>query len=76
MFHCAASDASGNTNFCVFTVAVLGARGVKQNVLAGLIALRATVPCDEGSTASDKVCAKLNDCDPAFTNIFEPGILD
>ena len=36
-----AVDASGNRNQCAFTVTVLGAQGVKSNVLAELTALRA-----------------------------------
>jgi uncharacterized repeat protein (TIGR03803 family) len=50
--HCTASDASGNTATCNFTVTVVGARGVIQDVLSELIALRATVDC--GSYPSDK----------------------
>lgn len=38
-----ATDFCGNSNTCSFTVEVLGARGVKQNVLTELRALRATV---------------------------------
>jgi hypothetical protein len=40
---CAAADAAANRSSCTFTVTVLGARGVKQNVLAELGALRKTV---------------------------------
>jgi hypothetical protein len=39
-----AVDACGNSNACYFTVTVLGAQGVKSNVLAELTALRATSP--------------------------------
>ena len=35
-----ATDAAGNTNYCDFTVTVLGAQGVKSNVLVELIVLR------------------------------------
>jgi hypothetical protein len=38
-----AVDTSGNTATCTFTVTVVGARGVKQDVLNELIALRATL---------------------------------
>jgi immune inhibitor A len=38
-----ATDFCGNSNTCTFTVEVLGARGVKQNVLNELVALRAAV---------------------------------
>ena len=41
-----AVDDYGNTNQCAFSVTVLGAEGVKSNVLAELVALRSTVkPC-------------------------------
>jgi hypothetical protein len=40
---CIASDAAGNHAECRFQVVVLGARGLKQDVLAELIALRAGV---------------------------------
>ena len=40
---CTATDNSGNTNQCSFTVTVLGARGVKKDVLAEMVALRATM---------------------------------
>jgi hypothetical protein len=40
---CTATDADSLSSTCSFTVTVLGARGVKENVLAELIALRATV---------------------------------
>jgi hypothetical protein len=38
-----ATDGSGNSAQCSFTVTVLGAQGVKSNVLAELVALRARV---------------------------------
>lgn len=38
-----AQDACGNSNTCSFKVQVLGARGVKSNVLAEVIALRSTL---------------------------------
>ncbi len=40
---CTATDAAGNHAGCEFRVVVLGARGLKQNVLAELFALRAGV---------------------------------
>jgi hypothetical protein len=40
---CTAIDASSNAASCSFTIAVLGARGVKQNVLTELASLRPTV---------------------------------
>ena len=42
-----AVDACGNSNQCAFNVTVLGARGVKSNVLAALIALRTSATLDE-----------------------------
>jgi len=43
IIHCATTDLGGNSNACSFTVAVQGARGTKENILAELIALRVTV---------------------------------
>ena len=40
---CTATDDSGNTNQCSFTVTVLGPHGVKEDVLAEMLALRATM---------------------------------
>jgi hypothetical protein len=40
--HVQAADACGNSNQCSFDVTVLGARGVKSNILAELVALRRT----------------------------------
>jgi hypothetical protein len=60
-----ATDASGNQASCSFTVTVLGASSVKRDVLAQLIALRATLPCDHGrhggKGANEEVCQKLDD---------------
>jgi hypothetical protein len=39
---CSATDSVGNRAMCVFPVSVLGARGVKSNVLAQLVFLRGT----------------------------------
>ena len=38
---CAATDTAGNSSFCAFQITVLGAQGVKSNVLAQLTALSA-----------------------------------
>jgi hypothetical protein len=40
-------DAFGNSNQCAFAVTVLGAQGVKSNVLAELAALRASTPLSQ-----------------------------
>jgi uncharacterized repeat protein (TIGR03803 family) len=53
-----ATDASGNVASCAFTVTVLGARGVKQDVLAELVALRAGIICDP---AAPEVCQDLDE---------------
>jgi hypothetical protein len=53
---CTATDCSSNTASCAFTVTVLGARGVKEHVLAELTALRATVTRGEDA---DKLDAAL-----------------
>jgi hypothetical protein len=45
---CTATDAAGNSAGCGFWVTVLGARGVKQNVLAELTALQASLPASRG----------------------------
>jgi acetyl esterase/lipase len=51
---CSATDSAGNLAACVFPVTVLGARGVKSNVLAQLVILR--------GTASNRVdCGELDD---------------
>jgi hypothetical protein len=42
-----AMDACSNSASCAFSVTVLGAYGVKSNVLAQLIALRASTPLDQ-----------------------------
>ncbi len=42
-----ATDACSNASQCAFTVTVLGAQGVKSNVLAELVALRASVTLTE-----------------------------
>jgi hypothetical protein len=40
---CIAIDVAGNTNSCTFTVAVLGPRGIKVDILSSLLALVETV---------------------------------
>jgi uncharacterized repeat protein (TIGR03803 family) len=78
--HATATDASGNQSSCVFTVTVQGARDVKQGVLAQIVALRATLPCDQSGRGGPHqgterdVCRRLDDAiqqlraslDPAF----------
>ena len=49
---CTASDVSGHSASCAFEVLVHGARGVKQSVLADLIALRSTV---NGGQAAERL---------------------
>ena len=51
---CAAADGDGSSSACSFTVTVLGAREVKQNVLAELVALRATMPCRRNHSDEDR----------------------
>lgn len=55
--HSTAVDASSNSASCSFTVTVLGARGVKSNVLAELIAVRTGITCAHDQS----VCGKLDD---------------
>jgi HYR domain len=72
--HSTATDASGNQASCAFSVTVVGARGVKQDVLAELIALRASILCTVGigggnpsgnakgtEETNEKVCQKLDE---------------
>ena len=59
--HSTAMDARSNAASCSFTVTVLGSRGVKADVLAELIALRAGVTCERGSDADEDLCGKLDD---------------
>lgn len=63
-----AMDACGNSNACAFTVTVLGAQGVKSNVLAELIALRATTTMDQSfATKFDYVIEHLqNSLNPEY----------
>lgn len=55
--NCSATDASSNSSMCSFTVTVVGARGVKQDVLAELTALRGTLGCP----GDGDICGKLDD---------------
>ncbi len=58
---CTASDTSGNSTPCQFTVIVLGALGVKQNVLTELIALRMTVTGAEERRELDHAIDELRE---------------
>ncbi len=69
---CVVSDASGNFASCSFTFTVLGARGLKQEVLAEMTALRATIECGDnpghhdngtpnGGKPGNDVCRLLDD---------------
>ena len=40
---CTATDDAGNTNQCSFTVTVLGAHGIKEDVLAEMVVYRSTI---------------------------------
>jgi len=64
---CTGTDSVGNADSCAFTVTVLGARGVKSNVLAELIALRASTTLDESFAAKfdDAILHLQNSLDPA-----------
>jgi hypothetical protein len=55
---CTATDRAGNSAGCAFWVTVLGARGVKQHVLAELTALRAGLP-HSGAPASQELDAAI-----------------
>ncbi len=63
-----AMDACTNVSQCAFTVTVLGAQGVKSNVLAELIALRASVVLTEAFAQKfDAAIQHLaNSLDPAY----------
>jgi hypothetical protein len=65
--HCTATDTSGNTAACTFKVTVLGALGVKQNVLQELIALRATLSNKQDKKMLSLAIVKLTESlDPAL----------
>jgi hypothetical protein len=64
---CTATDAAGNSNSCSFQVTVLGAQGVKSNVLAQLSALSASV------THSNKL-AHLTQAIAHLGGSLQPGI--
>jgi len=63
-----ATDACGNSAQCSFNVTVLGAQGVKSNVLAELIALRASAnPPQPFAQKFDRAIEHLaNSLDPAY----------
>ena len=65
-----AMDACTNASQCGFTVTVLGAQGVKSNVLAELIALRASATLDR------IVRAEVRRCHPAPAELAQSGLLD
>jgi uncharacterized delta-60 repeat protein len=56
---CSARDLVGNSTSCRFQVTVLGARGVKEHVLAELTALRATVTRNEDADKLDDALTNL-----------------
>ena len=56
---CSATDASRNSASCNFTVTVLGARGLKENVLAELLALRTAVTNKPDSQKIDEAVEHL-----------------
>jgi hypothetical protein len=57
---CIATDAAGNDAECRFRVVVLGARGLKEGVLAELITLRAGVTDREDGRKLDEAIEHLN----------------
>jgi len=61
-----ATDPSGNTASCSFQTTVLGPLGVKQNLLDGLVALRAT--------ANDEDRAKIDDAIEDLTESLKPAL--
>jgi len=66
---CTALDSVGNSNSCSFevSVSVPGARGIKENVLADLIALRATVTDkDDGEELDEAIEALTESLDPGL----------
>jgi hypothetical protein len=65
--YCTAADTVGNSNFCTFQVAVLGAQGVKSNVLAQLTALSPSV------TGPNEL-AHLGKAINHLANSLQPGI--
>ena len=58
--NCTALDMHGNSAFCTFTVTVLGARGINEDVLGELIALRATVMDRDDARKLDEAIERLN----------------
>ncbi len=60
---CFATDASGNSNSCSFVITVLGARSVKQKVLAALPAVRNGINEVTNRARLDKVIKRLTSAD-------------
>jgi hypothetical protein len=58
---CTATDADAEANTCSFTVTVRGARGIKENVLAELVALRTSVTNRNDDRKLDAIIKELND---------------
>jgi endonuclease G, mitochondrial len=57
---CSAIDARHNTRSGSFTVTVLGARAIKENVLSQMMALRLTVTDPQDGQQLDKAISRLN----------------
>jgi hypothetical protein len=64
----AAVDGCSNVSQCTFTVRVLGALGVKSNVLAELVAVRGSTPMDQSFAAKsdDAILHLQNSLNPAY----------
>jgi hypothetical protein len=65
--HVQATDGSSNSAQCSFTVTVLGAQGVKSNVLAQLIALRSSV------IVAEPVARRFDDAIQHLANSLNPA---
>jgi len=63
-----ATDGCTNASQCAFTVTVLGAQGVKSNVLAELVALRSSVPLTEpfAQKVDDAIQHLRDSLDPVY----------
>jgi hypothetical protein len=63
-----AADSSGNTAQCGFNVTILGAQGIKSNVLAELITLRASIhpPQPFAQKLDEAIWHLANSLDPAW----------
>ncbi|MDB6029791.1 MAG: hypothetical protein JWM16_129 [Verrucomicrobiales bacterium] len=65
--HCVASDPSGNTTSCDFTIVVLGPLGVKRDVVNDLTALRATISSkNDGRELDDAIGYLAESIDPTL----------